>query len=286
MDDDEYLNSLMSKSDKYEYHEICKWLPYKPETVDDISHDIVHNGYREDRPIMLFEGKILDGRHRYEATLKAGVEPSFMRFVGTRQEAIDFVTSENVNRRHLSNPEKEFFYVQRAEALGVRKREDSLKQNSTDPSNEGTAPTAKQNADALGVSRATVERWEDQRKEIYSDPDLSLKTDTFEGYKEAKKELKERKASMPVVPKYNVDEAMGAIKGISQMYGQQYEGTTTEASQVLLDRIMEGYDQDDVGLSIAKDYAKWFLSLKEVFDLVGPELEEFLADKPNLSIVN
>jgi len=29
-----------------------------------------------------------------------------------------------------------------AEALGVRKREDTLKQNSTDPSNEGTVPSA------------------------------------------------------------------------------------------------------------------------------------------------
>jgi len=103
---------------------------------------------------------------------------------------------------------------------------------------------------------------------------------------EASERVKERKARMPIVPRYNVDEAMGAIKGISQMFGQQYQGTTTEAAQVLLDRVMEGYNQDDVGMSIARDYAKWFLSLKEVFDLVGPELEEFLADKPNLSIVN
>lgn len=96
---------------------------------------------------------------------------------------------------------------------------------------------------------------------------------------------KATKASMPIVPEYNVDEAMGAIKGIGQMFGQRYKGTTEEAAQVLLDRIMEGYDKDDVGLSIAKDYAKWFLSLKKVFDLVGPEVEDFLADKPNLTVV-
>src|SRR5210317_1179221 len=107
MDDDEYLDDLMSKAKRYDYHDICTWLPYKPETIEDIAHDILHNGYREDRPIMLFEDKILDGRHRYEAALKTGVEPSFMRFVGTEQEAIDFVTSENVNRRHLNNQEKE-----------------------------------------------------------------------------------------------------------------------------------------------------------------------------------
>jgi len=49
---------------------------------------------------------------------------------------------------------------------------------------------------------------------------------------------------------------------------------------------MEGYDIDDIGLSIARDYAKWFLSLKKVMDLVEPELEDFLTDKPNLTVVN
>ena len=103
---------------------------------------------------------------------------------------------------------------------------------------------------------------------------------------QASEKVKERKASMPIVPDYNVEEAMGAIKGISQMFGQRYTGETTDAAQVLLDRIMEGYDKDDIGLSIARDYAKWFLSLKQVIDLVGPELEQFLSDKPNLKLVN
>lgn len=103
---------------------------------------------------------------------------------------------------------------------------------------------------------------------------------------EASEKVKERKATMPVVPAYNVNEAMGAIKGIAQMYGQRYQGETEDAAQVLLDRILEGCDEDEIGISIARDYAKWFLSLKEVFDLVGPELEQFLSDKPNLKVVN
>ena len=56
-----------------------------------------------------------------------------------------------VDRGHWKSQEKEYFYVKRAEALGVRKREDSLKQNTTDPSFEGTVPSAKEHADALGV---------------------------------------------------------------------------------------------------------------------------------------
>ena len=103
---------------------------------------------------------------------------------------------------------------------------------------------------------------------------------------EAAKEVKERKASMPVVPDYNVEEAMGAIKGIAQMYGKRYNGETEDAAQVLLDKILKGYDDDDIGLSIARDYAKWFLSLKKVLDLVEPEIEDFLKGKPELKVVN
>ena len=95
----------------------------------------------------LYQGKILDGRHRYEAARKAGVDAHFQDFIGTKGQAIKYVTSENVKRRMLTSREKEFFYVQRADALGVRKREDSLKQNSTDVSNDTTAPSQEEHAE-------------------------------------------------------------------------------------------------------------------------------------------
>lgn len=124
-----------------------------------------------------------------------------------------------------------------------------------------------------------------QTKPEFSDVKTDLDNGTITAF-EATERVKERKASMPTVPDYNVSEAMGAIKGIAQMYGKRYNGNTEDAAQVLLDKIMEGYDQDDVGLSIARDYAKWFLSLKEVLDLVEPELQDFLTEKPELKVVN
>lgn len=286
IDDNEYSAELQGSRAGYAYHEICLWLPYNPQAIDDISNDMLVQGYRTDRPIILFEGKILDGRHRYEAAQKVGVEPQYVNFDGTEQEAITYVTSENVNRRHLNNQEKEFFYVQRAEALGVQSRGGDRK-SKINTSNDGMVPSAQEHADALGVSRPTVERWENTRKEIKADPELSQKAKTLDGYKEAKKEVKERrKASVPVVPPYNVDEAMGAIKGIAQMYGKRYEGTVEEASHILLNKILEGHGVDGIGLSIARDYARWFLSLKEVLDLAEPELRAFLIDRPNLKSVD
>jgi len=140
------------------------------------------------------------------------------------------------------------------------------------------------------VTVAEVKEAKEVHKEIQNVPEFKDIKQSYDdndiGIFDVVEEVKTRKASMPVVPSYNINEAMGAIKGIAQMYGQQYEGTTEDAAQVLLDKIMEEHDTDDIGLSIARDYAKWFLSLKSVIDLVGPELEDFLSDKPNLTVVN
>ena len=97
---------------------------------------------------------------------------------------------KQVERGHWTNEAKEYYYAKRAEALGVRNREDSLKQNSTDTPNGATVPSQEEHADALGVGHRTVSRWEKDRKEIMSDPELAAKATTPEGYKEAKKAVR------------------------------------------------------------------------------------------------
>lgn len=182
---------------KLEYHEICKWLPYKVETIGDIASDMLKNGYRPDRPIVLYDGQILDGRHRYEAAIKADVEPDFVEFEGTFDAAVNYVTSENVARRHLSNAEKEFFYVQRANFLGVRSVGEKVgnQHQSGNVKNftlANSAPSQSEHADDMGVTRRTIANWEDTRKEVMKDPDLAEKISTPEGYKEAKAVVRER----------------------------------------------------------------------------------------------
>jgi hypothetical protein len=124
-----------------------------------------------------------------------------------------------------------------------------------------------------------------QTKPEFADIKSNLDSGTITPFGAAE-EVKERKARTLIVPDYDINEAMGAILGISMMYAKEYTGEPQDAAQVLLDRIMEGYDTDDIGLSMARDCAKWFLSLKKVMDLVEPELEDFLTDKPNLTVVN
>jgi len=54
-----------------------------------------------DHPIVLYEGKILDGRRRYLACQKAGVEPKFVDWDG-KGSPVDYVFSANALRRHLT----------------------------------------------------------------------------------------------------------------------------------------------------------------------------------------
>ena len=106
---------------------------------------------------------------------------------------------KQVERGHWSNEAKEYYYAKRAAALGVQGRGGDRKSGEVNinPTNVGMVPkSAKEHADDLGVTERTVERWEADRKEIMSDPELSAKATTPEGYKEAKKVVRDRRETV------------------------------------------------------------------------------------------
>lgn len=65
-----------------------------------LRENIRANGLR-DHELITYEGKLLDGRHRYRAFRDLGIEPIFQTFAGTADEALAFVVSRNLHRRHL-----------------------------------------------------------------------------------------------------------------------------------------------------------------------------------------
>jgi len=62
--------------------------------------DIEAHGLQE--KIVRYDGKVLDGRNRFLACQKAKVKPQFRDFKGTDSQALAFVVSANVQRRHLT----------------------------------------------------------------------------------------------------------------------------------------------------------------------------------------
>lgn len=195
MDDNEYLASMLPDEPEWQYHEICLWSPFIESTVGKIAKNMEDGGFDRKHAILIYEGKILDGRHRYLAAVKAGVDPIFTDFQGTRKEAVLKVTKEQVDRGHWNDEAKNFFYAQRATALGVQTKggERGNQYQSGNVVNTTMPPSQKDHADALGVHRDTVARWEKDRKEIMADPELAEKATTPEGYKEAKKVVKDRR---------------------------------------------------------------------------------------------
>jgi ParB-like chromosome segregation protein Spo0J len=65
---------------------------------EELRADILRSGLLT--PIVLFEGRILDGRNRYRVCLETGIAPRTFNYVG--DDPVSVVASMNLHRRHLN----------------------------------------------------------------------------------------------------------------------------------------------------------------------------------------
>ena len=137
-------------TERLEYHELANIFPLiQGVEFDELVKDIQWNGLQE--PIILYEGKILDGRNRYNACLQANVEPSFVQYQGA--EPLSFVVSLNLRRRHLSESQRAMVAQSVANLNDGQRR---AKGGSIAPAfSQVSQPEA---AEMLNVSRESVKR--------------------------------------------------------------------------------------------------------------------------------
>ena len=79
----------------------------------ELVRSIRERGYDSRHPILLYEGQILDGWHRWKVCQELGIEPTFEIFEGTKAEAHKIVFSENIARRQMSQSQKSMAYLVR-----------------------------------------------------------------------------------------------------------------------------------------------------------------------------
>lgn len=122
--------------------------PMTAEEFEALKADIETYGLFE--PIVLYEGQILDGRHRAAACDELEIEPVAIEYDG--DDPAGFVLSKNLKRRHLKTEQRAM--------IGARLARLRLGSNQHQaPSREGgTAVSAEQAAKALNVGHASIER--------------------------------------------------------------------------------------------------------------------------------
>jgi len=81
-----------------EYHEIANIFPMMTDAeFEQLKDDIVLNGQLD--PVVLYEGKILDGRNRWKVCTELGLVINYEQYQG--DNPLSFVISKNLHRRHL-----------------------------------------------------------------------------------------------------------------------------------------------------------------------------------------
>ena len=148
----------------YEYHELANLFPLMDESqYSDLVADIKENGLIES--IILHEGKILDGRNRYNACNDAGVEPNFVEYEG--EDALSYVISLNLNRRHLNESQRAMIGARLANMKhgGDRKNQDANWQFET---------STKDAAQKLNVGERNIQRAKKVQKEGIEDLQKSV----------------------------------------------------------------------------------------------------------------
>lgn len=137
-----------------EAHELALIFPAMEERdFSELCESVRNHGLRDD--IILLEGKVLDGIHRYKACITEGIKPTFSNYSQEfdGKSPAEFVMDKNFTRRHLSLSQKAAigtsFLAAEEKAAKARQKETQFKPASVAaPVNATEAPAEFSASDA------------------------------------------------------------------------------------------------------------------------------------------
>lgn len=98
-------------------------------------------------PIIIYEGQILDGRHRLKACRIAKVDPRWIAFKGTDQQALELVWDMNAPRRNMNPSQRAVAFTEYVKFADIGRPEKSVHVN-----------TLNEAATKAGVGKSTIRR--------------------------------------------------------------------------------------------------------------------------------
>lgn len=129
-----------TQTTQYEYHTYANIFPLiEGGQFDELKEDIKTHGLLQ--PVILYEGKILDGRNRYRACLAIGLEPRYEQYEGI--DPLGYVISLNLKRRHMTKEQLAAVAVQNEALLSDLQARARERQKATQIKS-GAAPTVAQ----------------------------------------------------------------------------------------------------------------------------------------------
>ena len=210
----------------YEAHEYAELFPLATDTeLADMAADIKVRGLMN--PIILLDGRILDGRNRYAACAAAGVDPQFRAYAGS--DPLGDVAAWNLHRRQLTVGQRAAVALKLKPVLEEQARErmavgGQRKGKATLPDLSESKGQARDKAAAtVGVSGRTVQDLEAVQQAA---PELAAKVARGEmtvnaarrKVKAKKEEVKERKeGSQPKRKSSAMQHAADAIRELRKI---------------------------------------------------------------------
>lgn len=135
----------MAKIAGYQTHPLADVFPMiEGAEFQALVEDIRKNGLRE--PITIYEGRILDGRNRARACVKAKTKIQTRNWKG--KDPVGYVVSLNLARRHLDESQRAMVAAKLATLKRGQKKEDASIE----------ASSQKEAADMLNIGRSAVQR--------------------------------------------------------------------------------------------------------------------------------
>ncbi len=276
-DDDSYLTEVMeaAKEEDFEYSELSTVFPsfQGDEEFTHLVNSIKSDGLLE--PIVIWQGKIVDGRHRHLACKEARVQPEYTYLPDdwSLDKVKNRVVALNVLRRHLTTGQRALVAAALATmGHGGDRKSDQTVNLPLDNSNEGAAKQ-------LNVSEKTVRTAKNVKRDV---PDLAEKVNKGQMSLHAAETERRRRLGLPEktnAPKPKVVDLDGLIREA----GDNFDGFVcavnimTAARDLFLQEGDDGVEQQL--MSALRDSNKHKLSynvsgLVSLHDALSKNIEE------------